>query len=276
MRIRTRMFFLLLLPLVFSLLGRPASASTSMVLQAVGSVQGPILGGSTVAGHTDWIDILSYSWGIEVPIAANGQPTGPAKPTALTLMKSFDRASLKLLAAVQTGEVLPTWTMDFVDNGTSTVYYRIALTVARIVSIQQSGSSEPPFESVSLSYSTITLTDVAQGISVTYSWDGGGTAAIATQEMLAKGILLPPSPNPTRGQTQFRFSLPSGMDSDLTLFDAQGRLVRKLHHGSTSAQSVVTVWDGTDDGGMKVAPGVYMARLAYPGAVVTQHFAVVR
>jgi type VI secretion system Hcp family effector len=276
MRMRTRMLLFLLLPVVGSLLGRPASASTSMVLHAVGTSQGNIAGESTVSGHNSWIDIFAYSWGIEVPIGSNGQPTGPAMPTALSLMKSFDRSSLKLLAATQTQELFSTWTMDFVNNSTLAVYYRIALTGARIISLQQSGSSETPSESMSLSYSSITLTDVLQSISVTYNWNAPGPAAIVTQGILAKGILLPPSPNPTRGLTQFRFSLPSGMDSDLTLFDAQGRVVRELHHGSASTASVVSVWDGTDDGGMKVAPGIYMARLAYPGAVVTQHFAVVR
>ena len=276
MRIRTRMLFLLFLTLVCSLLGRPASAATNMVLQAVGSVQGTILGESNVASHVNWIDILSYSWGIEVPIGPNGEPTGPARPTALNLMKSFDRSSVKLLTAAQTGEVLTTCRIDFVESGTATVYFRIALTNGHLISIQHSGSSEPPTESLSLSYSQITLTDVAQGISVTYDWNGAGVAAVVTQQMLAKGILLPASPNPTRGQTQFRFSLPSGMVSELTLFDAQGRVVRELHHGSTSAESMVTTWDGTDNGGVKVAPGIYMARLAYPGAVVTQQFAVVR
>ncbi len=275
MRIRTRSLFLLFLPVVCSLLARPVSASTSMVVQAVGSVQGPIQGESPVPGHANWIDILSYSWGVAVPIGTNGLPSGPAKPTPLVLMKSFDRASLKLLAAANSQEALTTWSMDFVNSASMTTYYRIALSGAHLIAIEQSGSSEPPIESVSLSYSTITFTDVIQGISVTYNWNTSGEVAVVTQE-LAKGILLPPSPNPTRGQTQFRFSLPNGMNSDLTLFDAQGRVVRELHHGPTSAQSVVTAWDGTDAGGIKVAPGIYMARLAYAGAVVTQHFAVVR
>ena len=275
MRMRARMFSLLLLTVAGSMIGRPASASTSMVLRAVGALQGTIQGESIVSGHNTWIDIFSYSWGMEVPIGSNGQPTGPARPTALNLMKGFDRASLKLLGAGQTEETFTTWTMEFVDNATLAVYYRIALTGAHIVSYQQSGSSEPPSESVSLAYASITHTDVLQGISVTYNWNAPGPAAIATQ-ILAKGILLPPSPNPTRGQTQFRFSLPNGMASDLTLFDAQGRVVRELHHGSASTASLVSVWDGTDEAGMKVAPGIYMARLAYQGAVVTQTFAVVR
>lgn len=262
--------------LACSLVVRPALASTDMVLQVTGSIQGPILGGSSVPGHTGWIDALSYSWGVDVPIGANGLPTGLAKPSPLSLMKAFDHASLKLLAATQTEEVLPTWTMDFQDHGTSVVYYRIAMSGAHLMSVQQSGSSETPIESASFSYSTITFTDVAQAISVTFNWSSSGVAAIAAQGMLARGILLPPTPNPTHGDTQFRFSLPSGSEAELTLFDAQGRVVRELHHGMTSTQSVVTAWDGTDDKGARVAPGIYMARLAIPGAVVTQHFAVIR
>ncbi len=276
MRFPTRLLCLLLLSLVASLSGRPASASTSIYLQTSGVVQGPILGEATAIAHANWIDIFAYSWGVAVPVGPAGVPSGPAQPQALTVTKNFDRSSVKLLTATLNGEMLQPWTMEFVNGSTLAVYYRITMTGAHIMADQQSGSSEIPTESISFAYSTITLIDVLQGISATFNWSSTGTAAVATQSFLAKGILLPPAPNPTRGETQFRFSLPSGMDSDLSLFDAQGRRVRALHHGPASAQSVVSVWDGTDDSGAKVAPGIYVARLAYAGEVVTQHFAVVR
>lgn len=272
MRIRKQ--FLFILPLVCSLAGRPVSAGTDMVLQISSNVQGNIAGESVVPGHTTWIDVLSYSLGVNVPIGANGVPTGPARPSEVNLMKAFDRSSIKLLSATSGNEQL-TCTMEFQNTANNVVYYRIALAGAHIISLQQSGSSEEPTESVSLAYSTITFTDVLQGISVVYSWNAGGSAGTTPGE-LAKGILLPPAPNPTRGATQFRFSLPKEGDAELTLFDMQGRLVRELHHGWTSGQSVIKAWDGTDDRGVKVEPGVYMARLAYPGAVVTQRFSVVR
>jgi hypothetical protein len=191
-------------------------------------------------------------------------------------MKAFDRSSLKLLKSAFNEEGLTTCSMDFQNSATSVVYYRISMEGAHLISIQQSGSSETPTESASLSYSTITLTDVLQGISVTYNWTAGGPAAILTQGFMSKGILLPPTPNPTSGDAQFRFTLPSGIKADLTLYDAQGRVVRELHHGMTSTEYNISAWDGTDEKGGRVAPGIYMARLAYPGAVVTQTFAVVR
>lgn len=264
------------LALALTLLPRPTSAATELFLHVVGTVQGPIEGDATMIRHEGWINVVSFSQSIRVPIGPNGQATGPAQTSPLDIMKAFDRASVKLNLAASTQEVLSECTLEFVDTATQDAYYRISLDDARVIGFVQSGASQPPTESVTFAFSTITFTDMVQGISVRYPWNWIYATASATAGTLTQGILLPPAPNPTRGEAEFRFSLPSESDAELALFDLQGRLVRELHRGRTPAQPVVNVWDGTDSRGEKVAPGVYMARLAYPGAVVTQRFAVVR
>ncbi len=44
----------------------------------------------------------------------------------------------------------------------------------------------------------------------------------------------------------------------------------------TVNESTVAVWDGTNEDGMRVAQGVYMARLTYPGHEYTQRITVLR
>ena len=272
---RTRRQFLCFLPLIVAALTMPNPASAEIVLQAVGTQQGTILGASTVPGHTNWIDVYSFQHGVSVGLGPGGLPTGPPSLSDVTLTKLFDRASINLLTAIANQEVLTNVTIEFVTPPATVAYYRVALTNARLSGYSQSSGGDHPSESASLSYSTITLTDVAQGTSVSYTRYGGSTAIVVPGQF-EKGFLLPPAPNPSHGDTQFRFSLPSGCNAELTLFDTQGRRVREVHNGWTAAEPVVTTWDGTDDRGTKVAPGMYLARLTYPGTVVTQRFAVVR
>jgi hypothetical protein len=53
-------------------------------------------------------------------------------------------------------------------------------------------------------------------------------------------------------------------------------MIRTLHKGWTAAEPKIAEWNGTDEHGAKVPPGMYLARLAYPGTVVTQRFTVIR
>lgn len=63
-------------------------------------------------------------------------------------------------------------------------------------------------------------------------------------------------PNPFRKRIYIRFSMVHGAKGlELKIFDTSGRLVNELVVPS-SGQSVIT-WDGTDEEGRRVAPGVY-------------------
>jgi flagellar hook assembly protein FlgD len=47
----------------------------------------------------------------------------------------------------------------------------------------------------------------------------------------------------------------------LAVYDVRGRLVRTLHDGPAAAGEHVYTWDGADEGGLRLAPGVYFTRL---------------
>jgi hypothetical protein len=61
-----------------------------------------------------------------------------------------------------------------------------------------------------------------------------------------------PWPNPFRGSTTF----PKGTGDAIDLFDVEGRRVRRMSAGG----SVEPRWDGADDRGRPLPPGLYLAR----------------
>lgn len=73
--------------------------------------------------------------------------------------------------------------------------------------------------------------------------------------------LLPPVPNPANPSVQLRFRLAHPANVELTLYDAAGRLVRRLHAGLRPAGESVVRWDGRASSGQPAPSGVYLARL---------------
>ncbi|MEO5989409.1 MAG: PQQ-dependent sugar dehydrogenase [Candidatus Eisenbacteria bacterium] len=84
----------------------------------------------------------------------------------------------------------------------------------------------------------------------------------------------PPQPNPSHGTTRFAFILPTASRVELALCDLSGRHVRTLVADALEAGSHDAVWDGRDDGGARLAPGLYFARLRVADAVRTQRVAL--
>ncbi len=81
----------------------------------------------------------------------------------------------------------------------------------------------------------------------------GATSAVA---------LSPPRPSPTSGATELTFQLDAPLRVDLAIHDVRGARVRGLVRGQTfEGGAHVVRWDGADDEGSTVAPGVYFARL---------------
>ncbi|MBL0176047.1 MAG: hypothetical protein IPP94_12410 [Ignavibacteria bacterium] len=72
-------------------------------------------------------------------------------------------------------------------------------------------------------------------------------------------------PNPFAEHTTLTFAMPSSAAASLAVYDLIGRRVRALRDGPQPAGEVRTVWDGRDEIGQAVPPGVYVAvlRAAY-------------
>lgn len=74
--------------------------------------------------------------------------------------------------------------------------------------------------------------------------------------------LAPGRPTPFAASTAIAYELYTASRVRLTVFDAQGRAVRRLVDGAVQAPGPYTVlWDGRDDGGREVGAGAYFYRL---------------
>jgi hypothetical protein len=109
---------------------------------------------------------------------------------------------------------------------------------------------------------------VQDGISVVTSLVADLTSAVAERE--GKGIpadcgLSGNYPNPFNSQTVIEYRIPAASDVELTVYDLNGRPVRSLVRGVKPAGYYQVQWDGTDDGGMAAASGIYYYRVRMTG-----------
>jgi hypothetical protein len=75
-------------------------------------------------------------------------------------------------------------------------------------------------------------------------------------------LLFPPAPNPFRGATTVRFSLPRADWVRVTVHDVAGRRVATPANGFWPPGTHAVTWDGADGSGRTVASGVYFLRLS--------------
>jgi predicted small integral membrane protein len=82
--------------------------------------------------------------------------------------------------------------------------------------------------------------------------------------------LATPWPNPSRGPVTLDFTVPQAAHVSLVIYDAAGRTIRKLEDGLLPAGRHSTSWDSRDRNGRTVPAGIYLVRLAAPGAQVVR------
>ncbi|MEW6754935.1 MAG: FlgD immunoglobulin-like domain containing protein [Candidatus Latescibacterota bacterium] len=98
-----------------------------------------------------------------------------------------------------------------------------------------------------------------------------GTVVAADREQILRGSsaaypaapnLLPAFPNPFNPQTTLPVHVPGAAATvDLRVYDTLGRPVRSLLRGSLPSGTHAVIWDGRDNTGREVRPGVYLCRL---------------
>ena len=72
------------------------------------------------------------------------------------------------------------------------------------------------------------------------------------------------APNPSARGVVIRCLLPLRSLTTVVLFDASGRVVRRLHEGVLPAGEMPLWWDGRDDVGQDVPSGLYLVRITAP------------
>jgi len=94
--------------------------------------------------------------------------------------------------------------------------------------------------------------------------------------LVYESMPLAVEPNPALGGCVLRFSLTEARQGLLAVFDAHGRNVRTLKSGGFTRGVHAPRWDGRDDAGRTMPPGIYFAHLRLDHRVQTRRFALLR
>lgn len=86
-----------------------------------------------------------------------------------------------------------------------------------------------------------------------------------------------PQPNPFRESSSITLNLARAGEAKLEVYDVSGRRVAELLAGKRVAAGTYRVsWEGRDDQGLRVAPGMYFIRLSAPDGEITRKAIVLR
>lgn len=94
-----------------------------------------------------------------------------------------------------------------------------------------------------------------------------GLEPIATN---TNGLFLSSYPNPSKESITIQYYSADQEEVQLMIYDLQGRLVRQLIQSQTLKGEQITTWDGTNDAGQLVPPGVYITQLQ-TGSKILSH-----
>jgi type VI secretion system secreted protein Hcp len=149
---------------------------------------GDIKGESKDSKHAGEIDVLSWSWGVSQTGTmgyGGGGGAGKANFQDLNFMHNVDKASPVLMLKCATGDHIKDATLISRKAGKEQQEYLIVkLSEILVTSVQPSGSSEHPTESVSLNFAKIQLDYKPQ--KADGSLDGAVTFVYNLKEQVAK------------------------------------------------------------------------------------------
>lgn len=84
------------------------------------------------------------------------------------------------------------------------------------------------------------------------------------------------APNPANPRCEITFELPEASPIHLEIFDAAGRLVKRLANGPFPAGFSRVIWDGADAAGQPMASGVYLVRVRSTAGDLARKITLVR
>jgi hypothetical protein len=94
-----------------------------------------------------------------------------------------------------------------------------------------------------------------------YSADGAVTGVEPEASVSPAESRVLTSPNPFRTESTVRFALDRAGPARVAIYDAAGRLVRRLHDGVLPAGERRMLWDGRSDAGRPVASALYFVKV---------------
>lgn len=145
-----------------------------------------IEGESTDYKHKDWIELLSFSHGVSMPISGwdTGRTTGTSDHQDFSIVHVLDKASPKLALYCCNGKHIPKVELEMCKGEeTSLEYMKVTLSDLIISSVKPSGtirgSDSLPLEEVSFNYAKIEWDyRLVDGNSIYTGWDVETNTAI--------------------------------------------------------------------------------------------------
>ena len=105
--------------------------------------------------------------------------------------------------------------------------------------------------------------------------DGSLTTSVGGAQNVAMGGLRA-SPVPARGPTNLVFALTRTSAVRLDVLDVNGRRIRRLLEGRFAPGPHSVAWDGLDEGGRPVPPGIYLAHAGGEGVAISARLVRIR
>jgi flagellar hook capping protein FlgD len=97
--------------------------------------------------------------------------------------------------------------------------------------------------------------------------DDDGSLGVGDSDIPATSFLGGGMPNPFRDRATIEWGLSTPANVDLSVFDVQGRWMRRLASGNVPAGRRRVTWDGLDEAGHRAPSGLYVIRLRLGGNV---------
>ena len=160
-------------------------------------------GESLDSKHKNWVDVLSFSWGVSQPSSGSGQFTGHVVPEDFSFFHAVDKASPKLMLACAEGDPISTIQVSFRKAGTGgggIDYLKYSFFDVFVSSVHPGGQSRAvqlkledalPMEEVSFNYGKVQIAYQPQDrsgksngdlVQVSLDFEGFGTAAGAVRK----------------------------------------------------------------------------------------------
>lgn len=151
-----------LLPAVLTLgVAAQADAQLSVFLQVP-----DVKGGSVEVKHKEWIEVLSWGWGVSnsTSVDASGVLPGDPLPQQITVVKPFDVASVSLYKFIATGVIKGKSTIEVVDtSGCGGLIQKVTMAHTLVTSNSVGAATAQdtlPVESMTFAYDKICVSNI--------------------------------------------------------------------------------------------------------------------
>jgi IPT/TIG domain-containing protein/flagellar hook capping protein FlgD len=210
-----------------------------------------------------------------VPLGATSGPISVTNPAGTaTSAQNFDPLGYRVAATPE---------ITFFDPSSGPVAIQVTIDgngFATASAVKFNGTAAAfTVESDARLRATVPIGATSGRISVTAAGGTGTSAsnfnvvqpvAVGDEDVPGEFTLRSSFPNPFTARTSIRFELPRSGSARLYVYDLVGRTVKKLVEGEVVSGAHEISWDGRDNAGALVSPGVYLLDLRAEGYRATR------